>query len=105
MTRFDCSHTHTLSLSLSLTHTKWGRSFWLKNSKEWKENSLTLDVDSKGEEETVIKEPRILAANGEQKDTFLPYEYYGKFYSNKKHCANGVVTLKDGTEESRPLGS
>ena len=60
---------------------------------------MTLDVDSKGEEETVIKEPRILAANGEQKDTFLPYEYYGKFYSNKKHCANGVVTLKDGTKK------
>ena len=60
---------------------------------------MTLDVDSKGEEETVIKEPRMLAANGEQKDTFLPFEYYGKFYNNKKHCTTGVVTLKDGTKK------
>jgi hypothetical protein len=73
----------------------------LKNSKVWRKNSLKLNFNSKGEEETVIKESRT-DVNGEQKDNFLPFEYYGKFYNNKKHCSDGIVTLKNGTKKIGP---
>ena len=81
----------------------WGRSFWLKNSKVWEENSIRMpdshNSDSRRGKKARIIQPTIVC---EERGVFLPHEYYGKFLNGARHCSDGTVTLKDETKKIGP---
>mmetsp|Transcript_20251 Transcript_20251/g.21698 ORF Transcript_20251/g.21698 Transcript_20251/m.21698 type:complete len:391 (-) Transcript_20251:149-1321(-) len=71
-------------------------SFWLEDSKNWKNNRFSKSVIRDGD----------LKKHGKK----IPFKYKGKFVNSAKNDEKAVVTLKDGTtrvgpwKDNRPVG-